>query len=86
MSTFSSSIPDAKGRLIGKDPDAGKDWGLEKEAKEDEMADRHEFEQTLRDSVAQGSQACYSPWVTKSRTKQHSFSVFWRLVSEPLLS
>ena len=38
MSTFSSSIPDAKGRLIGKDPDAGKDWGLEKEATEDEMA------------------------------------------------
>ena len=29
----------------------------------------HEFEQTLRDSVGQGSLACYSPWVTKSRTK-----------------
>ena len=31
--------PGAKSRLIGKDPDAGKDWGQEeKEATEDEMA------------------------------------------------
>ena len=40
MSTFSSSIPDAKSRLIGKDPDAGKDRGPEREATEDEMAGR----------------------------------------------
>ena len=46
--------PDAKSRLIGKDPDAGKDWGQEeKGATEDEMAgwhyrlNGHEFEQTL---------------------------------------
>ena len=45
--------PDAKGRLIGKDPDAGKDWGEEEKGKtEDEMAgwhhwlNGHEFEQT----------------------------------------
>ena len=44
--------PDAKNRLIGKDPDAGKDWRqAEKVATEDEMVgwhhrlDRHEFEQ-----------------------------------------
>ena len=31
--------PDAKGRLIGKDPDAGRDWGQEeKGTTEDEMA------------------------------------------------
>ena len=29
--------PDAKGRLVGKDPDAGKDWGQEKGATEDAM-------------------------------------------------
>ena len=30
--------PDVKNRLIGKDPDAGKDWGLEeKGTTEDEM-------------------------------------------------
>ena len=43
--------PDAKSWLIGKDPDAGKDWGQEeKGTAEDEMAgwhhqlDGHEFE------------------------------------------
>ena len=30
--------PDAKSWLIGKDPDAGKDWGQEKKSREDEMA------------------------------------------------
>ena len=41
--------PDAKSRLIWKDPDAGKDWGQEKGTTEDEMAgwhhrlDGHEF-------------------------------------------
>ena len=44
-------------QLIGKDPDAGKDWGQEeKGATEDEMVgwhhwlNGHEFEQTLGDS------------------------------------
>ena len=43
--------PDGKNRLIGKDPDAGRDWGQEeKGVTEDEMArwhhqlNRHEFE------------------------------------------
>ena len=42
--------PHAKSGLIGKDPDAGRDWGQEKGATEDEMAgwhhrlDGHEFE------------------------------------------
>ena len=29
--------PDLKSQLIGKDPDAGKDWGQEKGTTEDEM-------------------------------------------------
>ena len=34
--------PDAKSRLIGKNPDAGKDWGQEeKGTTEDEMAGWH---------------------------------------------
>ena len=34
--------PDEKSRLIGKDPDAGRDWGLEeKGTTEDEMAGWH---------------------------------------------
>ena len=33
--------PDSKSRLIGKDPDAEKDWGQEKEVKEDEMLEWH---------------------------------------------
>ena len=36
--------PDAKSRLIGKDPDAGKDWGQEeKRATEDEMVGWHHW-------------------------------------------
>ena len=60
---------DVKGRLIGKDPDAGKDWRQgEKGTTEDEMAgwhhrlDGHEFEQTLGRSGGQRSLVCYSLW------------------------
>ena len=47
--------------LIGKNPDAGKDWGEEKGTTEDEMfgwyhwLNGHEFEQTLEDSEEQES-------------------------------
>ena len=61
--------PDVKNWLIGKDPDAGKDWRKEeKKATEDEMVgwyhqlNGHEFEQALGDSEEQGSLACCSPW------------------------
>ena len=39
-------------RLIGKDPDAGKDWRQKKRVAEDEhnRLNGHEFEQTLGDS------------------------------------
>ena len=55
-------------RLIGKDPDAGRDWGQEeKETTEDEMAgwhhclNGHELRQILRDGEEQGSLVCCSP-------------------------
>ena len=64
--------PDTKSQLIGKAPDAEKDWGQEeKVAAEDEMVgwhhwlNGHEFEQILADSEEQGSLAWYSPWGCK---------------------
>ena len=61
--------PDAKSQLIGKDSDAGKDWGQEeKGVTEDEMVGwhhwlkGHEFVQTLGDSEEQWSLVCCSPW------------------------
>ena len=59
--------PDAKSRLIGKNPDAGKDWGQEeKGVTKNEMVgwhpslNAHEFEQTPGDSERQGNLACCS--------------------------
>ena len=64
--------PDVKNWLIGKDPDAGKDWRQEeKGTTEDEMAgwhhwpDGHEFEQAPWVGDGEGSLACYSPWGCK---------------------
>ena len=61
--------PDAKSWLIGKDPDAGKDWGQkQKGTTEDEMAgwhhrlDGHEFEWTPGVGNGQGDLACCSSW------------------------
>ena len=64
--------PGMKGQLIGKDPDAGKDWRQEgKRRIEDEMVgwhhrlDWHKFEQALRVGNEQGSLVCCSPWVCR---------------------
>ena len=61
--------PDVKNWLIGKDPDAGKDWRQEEKGMtEDEMVewhhwlDRHEFEQAPGVANRQGSLVCCSPW------------------------
>ena len=61
--------PDAKKWLIGKDPDAGKDWRQEEKGMtEDEMVgwhhwlDRHEFEQALGVGDGQESLVHCSPW------------------------
>ena len=66
--------PDAKNWLIGKDPDAGKDWRQEEKGKtEDEMVgwhhqlNRHEFEQVLAVGDGQGSLACCSTWGCRVR-------------------
>ena len=66
--TLITKFFDAKNRLIGKNPDAGKDWRQEeKGATENEMVRQHhwlsgyEFEQTPRDSEGQGSLAFCSP-------------------------
>ena len=61
--------PDAKSWLIGKDPDAGKDWRQEEKGMtENEMVGWHhwldgrEFEQAPVDSEGEGSLVCCSPW------------------------
>ena len=74
--------PDVRSRLIGKDPDAGKDWRQEeKGATEGEMAGWHhqlngrEFEQTpgdsegRKDDVVQstGSQRVGHNWATEQQ-------------------
>ena len=64
--------PDAKSQLIGKDSDAGKDWGQEeKGTTEDEMArwhhrlDGREFEWTPGVGDGQGGLACCDSWGRK---------------------
>ena len=61
-------------QLIGKDPDAGKDWRWEKKGTtEDEMVgwhhwrDGHEFEQAPGVGDEQGSLACCSLWACRVR-------------------
>ena len=62
-------LPNAKNWLIGKDPDAGKDWRREKKGTtEGEMIGCHhrfngrEFEQALGFGDGQGTLVCCSPW------------------------
>ena len=64
--------PDVKSQLIGKDPDAGKDWRKEEKGiTEDKMVgwhhwlNEHEFQQATGDGEGQGSLACCSPWGPK---------------------
>ena len=70
---------DAKNWLIGKDPDAGKDWSQEEKGMtEDKMVgwhhrlNRHELEQTLRVNGEQGSLVCCSSWAHKE-----SDTIYW---------
>jgi len=64
--------PDSKNWLIGKDPDAGKDWRQEEQGMtENEMVrwhnqlDGHKFEQLPGVCDEQGSLVCCSPWGRK---------------------
>ena len=68
--------PDAKNRLIRKDPDCGKDWRQEEKGMtEDEMVgwhhqgNGHEFEQAPRVDEGKGSLICCSLWGRKSQTQ-----------------
>ena len=64
--------PDVKNWLIGKDPDAGKDWRQEEKGTTEEgmigwhhQFDGHEFEQAPGVGDGQGRLACCSPWGCK---------------------
>ena len=61
--------PDMKSPLIGKDPDAGKDWRQNKKGvAEDDMVGwhhwlhGHEFEHSLGDGEGLGNLVCWSLW------------------------
>ena len=65
-------LSDAKSQVIGKDPDAGKDWGQEdKEMTENEMVgwhhwlNEHNFTETPEDSEGQGCLVYWSSWDLK---------------------
>ena len=77
--------PDVKNWLIGKAPDAGKDWRRkEKGTTEDEIVgwhhwlDGHEFEQAPGAGNGWGSLVCYCPWGCKDSdtTEWLNWSVF----------
>ena len=77
---------DMKSQLVGKDSNAGKDWGQEKKGTtEDEMVGGHhwlngpEFMLTPGDSEGLGSLVCYSPWGCKESdtTEQLNWTAFF---------
>ena len=78
--------PHAKSWLIGKDSDAGRDWGQgEKGMTEDEMVgwhhwlNGHGFGWTLGVGDGQGGLACYCSWVCKESdtTEQLNWTESW---------
>ena len=87
--------PHAKSWLIGKDPDAGRDWGQEeKGTTEDEIAgwhhrlDGHEFEWAPGVGDGQGGLACCNSWGRKESdtTEQLNWTelkVKWGLMGVP---
>ena len=81
-----SWTPDAKSWLIGKDPDAGKDWGQEdKGMTEDEMVgwhnrlNGHGFGWTLGVGDGQGGLACCGSWGHKESdtTERLNWTELW---------
>ena len=76
---------DGKNQLIGKDPNAGKDWGQEQKGMtEDEVVgwhhclNGHEFEQALGQSERQGNLVCFEG-VTES-------DMTWQLNNNQIVS
>ena len=83
--------PDAKNWCIGKDPDAGKDWGQKEKAEtENDMVrwlDRlsgHDSDQILVNSEGQRNLECSSPWGHKEldMTYQLSITTEWLRIYE----
>ena len=81
--------PDAKNWLLGKDPDAGKDWRQEEKGiTEDEMVEwhhwlhRHGFEQAPGAGDGQGSLVCCSPWGWKELDRTVT-ELSWTEVQHP---
>ena len=81
--------PHEKGWLIGKNSDAGRDWGQEKKGTtEDEMAGWHhgldgrESEWTPGDGDEQGGLACYNSWGCKESdmTERLTWTDWWWLI------
>ena len=86
--------PDAKSWLIGKHPDAGRDWGQEeKGTTEDEMAgwhhwlDGYEFEWTPGVGDGQGGLACCDSWGHKESdtTERLNWTVLKHFLAMPLV-
>ena len=80
--------PDVKSWLIGKDPDARKDWRQEeKRVTEDEMVgwhhqlNEHEFEQALGDSEGQRNLVCCG-----LRHDKESDTIYWVIVDWTTMS
>ena len=76
--------PDVKNWLIGKDPDAGKDWRQEgKGTTEDEMVgwhhwvNGHEFDQALGVGDVQGCLACCTLWGHKELDMTEQLNWKW---------
>ena len=76
--------PDAKNWLIGRDPDAGKDWRQEKKGSTDDeivewhfQLDRHECKYTRGVGDGQGSLLCYTPLGCKESdtTEEYYFHI-----------
>ena len=77
-------LPDVKSQLVGKDPDAGKDWRWEEKGMtEDEMVgwhhwlNGHEFEQVPVDGEEEGGLACCSPWSCKKSDMNEWLKANW---------
>ena len=82
--------PNAKSELIGKDPDAGKDWRQEEQGTTEDKTvglhhwlNGHEFEQALRTGDGQGRLVRYSPWGHKESdtTEQLNWTELWLMES-----
>ena len=76
--------PDVKNWLIGKDPDAGKDWRQEeKGVTEDKMVgwhhqlNGHEFKQAPGAGDGQGSLVCCTPWGHKESDMTEQLNWTW---------